>query len=61
MRLKRRRKYCHQCGGSRWGLVRQYIGWLNFCSRTCRETFLAKRSLDLEKQRRWFSFLSRPP
>jgi len=49
-------KRCVHCGG-KFGLIRQR--WFNtqFCSKRCREEFLAKFTQDRDRVLRWLDFL----
>jgi len=48
-------KRCAYCGG-KFGLVRQHWYQTQFCSKRCREKFLAKIGEQRSRVRRWLSF-----
>jgi hypothetical protein len=48
-------KRCAYCGG-KFGLVRQHWHQTQFCSKRCREKFLAKIGEQRNRVRRWLSF-----
>jgi hypothetical protein len=47
---------CAYCGG-KFGLVRRRWFQTQFCSKRCREKFLAKLTQDRDQVRRWLGFL----
>jgi hypothetical protein len=48
-------KRCAYCGG-RFGLVRQHWYQTQFCSKRCRDKFLAKVGEQRKSVRRWLGF-----
>jgi hypothetical protein len=48
-------KRCAQCGG-KFGLVRQHWYQKQFCSKRCRDQFLARIGEQRDRMRRWLSF-----
>lgn len=53
-----KRKTCHYCGGSRWGLIR-YRRWMHaYCSQSCKR--LAEKALEEEvkRRKRWLQYLA---
>lgn len=47
---------CRYCDG-KFGLIRYYWWRTQFCSKKCRENYLAKLAQDRERLKRWLSFL----
>lgn len=52
-----KKRYCTQCGTSRFGLIRHRYGLAQFCSKLCLDRFKE----DLERKRRWVRWLFSEP
>jgi hypothetical protein len=53
--------FCGHCGSSKFGLIRHRYFNLQFCSRKCKDAYLAQLASDRESLRKWFAFLAREP
>jgi hypothetical protein len=53
------KKRCHNCGTTKFGLIRRYRFMLHFCSGRCEEAHLRQQETKvIEARKRWLAHLA---
>jgi hypothetical protein len=56
-----RKRTCAECANNRFGLIRYYSGFNQFCTRLCKERFLKRREIERRDKSKFPAYLSRAP
>jgi hypothetical protein len=56
-----RKRTCAHCGNNRFGLIRYYVGFNQFCTRLCKERYVKRREIERRDKSRFLSYLARAP
>jgi hypothetical protein len=55
------KRTCAECGNNRFGLIRHYSGFNQFCTRLCKERFFKRREIERRDKSRFLAYLARAP